>query len=145
VALLAVVVAGCGGATKSTQTGGSGTNPAGNLKASLSGAGATFPAPLYLEWISKYTKTVQPGVHINYQGIGSGGGVEQFIAQKIDFGGSDAYMKDDEIQAAQKARGCPVLHIPTVFGAVAIAFNAPGLDTITLDGPTLGSIFLGTV
>ena len=144
-ALAAVVATGCGGSTKTTQSGGSSSPPKGNLTASLSGAGATFPAPLYLEWISKYKKDVQPGVSINYQGIGSGGGVEQFIAQKIDFGGSDAYMKDDEIQAAQKARGCPVVHIPTVFGAVAIAFNAPGLDTITLDGPTLGSIFLGKV
>jgi phosphate transport system substrate-binding protein len=141
-ALLAVVVAGCGGSTRTTQTGGA--SPAGNLKGSLSGAGATFPAPIYLEWISRYKKT-QPGVSINYQGIGSGGGVEQFIAQKIDFGGSDAYMTDAELQAAQKARGCPVVHIPTVFGSVAIAFNVPGLDTITLDGPTLASIFLGKV
>jgi len=142
VALVVFIGTACSTSTKSAQptSGASGT-----LKASLSGAGATFPAPLYLEWISKYTKDVQTGVHINYQGIGSGGGVEQFIAQKIDFGGSDAYMKDDEISAGQKARGCSVLHIPTVFGAVAVAFNAPGLDTITLDGPTLGQIFLGKV
>ena len=139
-ALVVVLAVGCGGSkTAETQT------RAGSIQASLTGAGATVPAPLYLEWISAYTKTVQKGVHINYQAIGSGGGVEQFIAQKIDFGGSDAYMKDDEIAAAQKARKCAVLHIPTVFGAVAVAFNVPGLDTITLDGPTLGKIFLGTV
>src|SRR2546426_952350 len=78
-ALLVFIGTACSVSTKSTQTKPS-SGASGALQASLSGAGATFPAPLYLEWISKYTKDVQSGVHINYQGIGSGGGVEQFIA-----------------------------------------------------------------
>jgi phosphate transport system substrate-binding protein len=142
--VMLAVTAGCaksGTASKTVPSASAGAA----LSASLSGAGATFPAPLYLEWISHYTKSVQTGVHINYQAVGSGGGVEQFIAQKIDFGASDAFMKDDEIAAATKARGCNPLHIPTVFGSVVIAFNTPGVETLTLDGPAIAGIFLGKI
>jgi len=66
----------------------------------LLGAGASFPAPIYLEWIAEYTSNVQPGVSINYQSIGSGGGVEQFIGQQTNFGGSDAFLTDEELAAA---------------------------------------------
>ena len=116
----------------------------GNLSATLLGAGATFPDPVYQEWIGMFTKDVEPGVAITYEPIGSGGGVEQFIGQSTDFGGSDAFMKDDEIAAAEQARGCKVLHIPTVFGAVAVAYNLSGVDGLVLDSDTLAKIFLGT-
>lgn len=118
---------------------------AGNLSATLLGAGATFPDPVYQEWIGAFTKDVEPGVAITYEPIGSGGGVEQFIGQSTDFGGSDAFMKDDEIAAAEQARGCEVLHIPTVFGAVAVAYNLSGVDGLVLDSDTLAKIFLGTI
>ncbi len=117
----------------------------GDLTGDLLGAGASFPAPIYLEWIAEYTGNVQPGVSINYQSIGSGGGVEQFIGQQTDFGGSDAFLTDEELAAATEARGCTPVHIPTVFGAVAIGYNLEGVDSLTLSGPVLADIFLGNI
>jgi phosphate transport system substrate-binding protein len=111
----------------------------------LLGAGASFPAPIYLEWIAEYTSKVQPDVSINYQSIGSGGGVEQFIGQQTEFGGSDAFLTDDEMTAALDARGCLPVHIPTVFGAVAIGYNLEGVDNLTLSGPVLADMFLGNI
>ncbi len=127
------------GATDTTDAGG------GLLSARLNGAGATFPEPLYLEWIGEFVNGVQPGVAINYQGIGSGGGIQQLTQMTVDFGASDAPMKDEEIGAAEKASGARVLHIPTVLGAVAVAYNLPGVDGLKLDQETLAGIFLGTV
>jgi phosphate transport system substrate-binding protein len=111
----------------------------------LLGAGASFPAPIYLEWIAEYTSKVQPDVSINYQSIGSGGGVEQFIGQQTDFGGTDAFLSDEDMAAALEARGCLPVHIPTVFGAVAIGYNLEGVDSLTLSGPVLADIFLGNI
>jgi phosphate transport system substrate-binding protein len=115
-----------------------------SVKADLLGAGATFPDPVYQEWIGAFVDG-NPGISITYEPIGSGGGVEQFIAQSTDFGGSDAFMSDDEIAAAEKARGCDVLHIPTVFGAVAIAYNLPGIDGLVLDADAIAGIFGGSI
>ena len=145
---LALLAAACGSdddsgnETTTTTSGGSG---GGELSADLLGAGASFPAPLYQEWIGEYTTTVQRGVSINYQSIGSGGGVEQFIGQQTDFGASDAFLSDEDIAAATDARGCEPVHIPTVFGAVSVAFNIDGVDSLTLDGTTLAEIFLGNI
>jgi len=111
----------------------------------LLGAGASFPAPIYLEWIAEYTSNVQSNVSINYQSIGSGGGVEQFIGQQTDFGGSDAFLTDEEMAAATAARRCAPLHTPTVFGAVSIGYNLDGVDSLTLSGPVLADIFLGNI
>lgn len=148
--VLSLLAAGCGGGEASggedgggEQAGGSG---GGELSGNLLGAGATFPEPLYLDWIGTYTQQVEPGVSINYQGIGSSGGREQFIAQEVDFAGSDVYMTDGEIRAAEKQRGGgEVLHIPMVFGGVVVAFNVPGLDELTLDAETIADIFLGEI
>ena len=76
------------------------------LSGELLGAGASFPAPIYLEWIAEYTSNVQPDVSINYQSIGSGGGVEQFIGQQTDFGGSDAFLTDEEHAANDQMTLC---------------------------------------
>lgn len=114
------------------------------MSADLLGAGATFPDPLYQEWIGAFIGD-NPGVNITYEPIGSGGGVEQFTAQSTDFGGSDAYMKDEELAAAEAAWGCDVVHIPTVFGAVAVAYNLAGVDGLVLDSDTLARIFLGEI
>ncbi len=147
-----VLVAACGGGSAGpapTQAPADSMAPAGNPggggPASLTGAGASFPEPIYLEWIGAYAD-VAPDVTINYQGIGSSGGREQLIGQQVDFAGSDAFMKDEEIAAALDARPCQaVLHIPTVFGGVAIAYNEPSLDGLVLDGDTIAKIALGTV
>src|SRR5512140_2902988 len=88
----------------------------------LTGAGATFPYPIYSKWFSDYA--AKTGVKINYQSIGSGGGIRQLSEQTVDFGASDAPMSDAELQ---KAKGGPVLHIPTVLGAVVVTYNLPQL------------------
>jgi phosphate transport system substrate-binding protein len=107
----------------------------------LTGAGATFPYPLYSKWFDAYaTKT---GVRINYQSIGSGGGIRQLSEQTVDFGASDAPMSDAELA---RAKGGPVLHVPTVLGAVVVTYNVPELKKpLRLDGATLGDIFLGKI
>ena len=120
------------------------TTTAAPLSANLSGAGATFPEPLYVEWIGEF-QLANPDVTINYQGIGSGGGIEQFTKLTVDFGASDAPMKDEEITAAEAAGGAKVLHIPTVFGAVVLAYNLEGIEELKLDPDTLAGIFLGTI
>jgi phosphate transport system substrate-binding protein len=147
VVLLAAIAAGCGGgsdttsaapATGATESGGSSS---GTIV--LNGSGATFPEPIYVKWAGEY-HAANPGVQVNYQGIGSGGGIEQFTDGITDFGASDAPMSDDELAAAQ-AKGGDVLHIPTVVGSVAITYNLPGVTDLKLDGPTLADIYLGTI
>jgi phosphate transport system substrate-binding protein len=109
--------------------------------AALTGAGATFPNPIYTKWFDAYA--AQTGVRINYQSIGSGGGIRQFIEGTVDFGASDAPMTDEQM-AAVKGN---VHHVPTVLGAVVATFNLPsiGKTTLRLDGPTLAEIFLGRI
>jgi phosphate transport system substrate-binding protein len=107
----------------------------------LTGAGATFPYPLYSKWFNDYAQ--KTGVKINYQSIGSGGGIRQLSEQTVDFGATDAPMSDAELA---KAKGGPVLHIPTVLGAVVVTYNLPELKRpLRLDGVTLADIFLGKI
>lgn len=107
----------------------------------INGAGATFPYPLYSKWFSEYTKA-NKDVEFNYQSIGSGGGVKQVLAQTVDFGASDAPMSDDELKQGKT----PIHHIPTILGAVVVAYNVKGLENnIKLDGDVLAGIFLGTI
>ena len=109
--------------------------------ADLTGAGATFPYPLYSRWVSEYAAAT--GVKINYQQIGSGGGIKQFQEQTVDFGASDAPMSDAEIAAA---KGGPSFHIPTVVGVVTIAYNLPQVtQPLKLSGPVVADIFLGKI
>jgi phosphate transport system substrate-binding protein len=109
--------------------------------ADLTGAGATFPYPLYSRWVSEYAAST--GVKINYQQIGSGGGIKQLQEETVDFGASDAPMSDSEMV---KAKGGPVFHIPSVVGVVAIAYNLPGLtQPLKLSGPIVADIFLGRI
>jgi phosphate transport system substrate-binding protein len=107
--------------------------------AALTGAGATFPNPIYTKWFDAYNK--QTGVQINYQSIGSGGGIRQFTEGTVDFGASDGPMTDQQI-AAVKGN---VLHVPTVLGAVVVTYNLPALGKTSLrfDGPTIADVFLG--
>src|SRR5687768_11048537 len=107
----------------------------------LTGAGATFPNPLYSKWFSDYA--TQTNVKINYQSIGSGGGIRQLIEGTVDFGASDSPMTDEEMA---RAKGGPVLHIPTVMGADVIAYNIEGLSRpLNLTGPVIADIFLGRI
>ena len=107
----------------------------------LTGAGATFPYPLYSNWFAIYAK--QTGVRINYQSIGSGGGIRQFSRGTVDFGASDAAMKDDQIEAINGN----VLHVPTVIGSVVLTYNLPtaGEQKLRLDPALVADIYLGRV
>jgi phosphate transport system substrate-binding protein len=108
--------------------------------ADLTGAGATFPYPIYSKWFADYAGAT--GVKINYQSIGSGGGIRQLTEGTVDFGASDAPMSDAEM-AKLKA---PVLHFPTVLGAVVLTYNIPGITkAIRLTGPVVADIFTGKV
>src|SRR5205085_2652231 len=105
----------------------------------INGAGATFPYPIYSKWFSDYNK-LHPNVQINYQSIGSGGGIKQLSAQTIFFGASDGPMSDEQLKAAPG----PILHFPTVLGAVVPAYN-PASAELKFTGPLLADIFLGKV
>ncbi len=105
----------------------------------LNGAGATFPAPIYSKWFDQFEK--ETGTRVNYQAIGSGGGIRQFTAGVVDFGATDAFMTQKEMESA----GGDVLHIPTVMGSVAIVYNLSGVAGIKLDGDTLAGIYLGDI
>ncbi len=126
----ALVLAGCSTSTSTTQQ-----------AKSLNGAGGTFPQPLYTTWFATYYNLT--GVQINYQGIGSGAGIAQITAGTVDFGASDAVMTDEQ-QAAAKAAGGPILHIPMTSGAIAIIYNLPGINSgqIKLTGDVLADIYL---
>lgn len=108
---------------------------------SLQGAGATFPNPLYQKWLSEYGK-VHPNVRIDYQSIGSGGGIKQLKEQTVDFGASDAPMKDEDLKSAPGE----ILHIPTVLGAVIITYNLQGQNaTLKFSSEVIADIFLGKI
>jgi phosphate transport system substrate-binding protein len=108
---------------------------------SINAAGATFPAPLYQKWFGEY-KAAHPSIQINYQAIGSGGGIKQLTDGTVDFGASDKPMSDEEI-AAVKVRP---LHIPTVLGAVVLTYNIPGLKgTLKLTPEVVAGIYLGQI
>ncbi len=107
----------------------------------INGAGATFPYPIYSKWFSEYNK-LHPDVRINYQSIGSGGGIQQVTRQTVFFGASDGPMTDAQLQAAPG----PLLHLPTVLGAVVPVYNIPNLkQELKFTGPVLADIYLGKI
>jgi phosphate transport system substrate-binding protein len=106
----------------------------------LTAAGATFPYPIYSKWFSEYS-AAHPGVEINYQSIGSGGGIRQVTSGLVDFGASDMPMTD-EMLGSSKVK---LVHIPTVLGAVVPVFNVPGVSNIKFSGPVLADIYLGKI
>ena len=107
----------------------------------LNGAGATFPYPIYSKWFNEYIK-VDPSVRFNYQSIGSGGGIKQITEQTVDFGASDGPMTDEQLRAAPG----PIMHVPTVMGAVVLTYNVEGVKTgLRLTPEIVADIFLGRV
>jgi phosphate transport system substrate-binding protein len=143
--VVATLTAGCtsdkgsAGATDTTKAAAATPTTGGDVD--LTGAGATFPAPIYKKWFDEYaTKT---GIRINYQSLGSGAGIKQLQEQTVDFGASDSPMSDADMAAA---KGGPVLHIPTVLGPVVITYNVPELTApLKLSGPVIADIFLGKI
>jgi phosphate transport system substrate-binding protein len=140
VALLAIALLTLTAACSGERAGsGTGTSSSGVIR--LQGAGATFPNPLYQKWLSEYSK-VNPNAKIDYQSIGSGGGIQQIQAQTVDFGASDAPMSDDDLKKAP----APILHIPTVLGAVVVTYNLPGVTgALRFTPDVLADIFLGKI
>jgi phosphate transport system substrate-binding protein len=105
----------------------------------LIGAGATFPQPLYSKMFDAYFQ--QNKIKVNYQGIGSGGGINQLVKKTVDFGGTDAFMTDKELTEA----GAPVLHIPTCLGAVVVTYNLPENPKLNFTQDLVADIFLGKI
>jgi phosphate transport system substrate-binding protein len=106
----------------------------------ITGAGSTFDYPAFTKWFEAYGK-VDANVQFNYQSIGSGGGIKNLINQTVDFGASDAPMKDEALASAPGK----ILHIPIVAGGVAVIYNLPGSPKLKLDGDTLAAIYLGNI
>ncbi|HET9136690.1 MAG TPA: phosphate ABC transporter substrate-binding protein PstS [Candidatus Kapabacteria bacterium] len=126
---------GCG--KKSDTTPGSDST---NTTASLTGAGSTFIEPVMTHWVAEYGKAT--GVKVNYQGVGSGAGINNLIDKTVDFVGSDAPMNANELERAKD----PVIHIPAVIGAVCVCYNVSGVESpLNLDGEVIANIFLGKI
>ncbi len=112
---------------------------------SLTGAGATFPYPIYSRWFDEYGKQ-HPNVAINYQSIGSGGGIKQFTEGTVDFGASDGPMNDEQLAAFQSAKNATALHFPTVLGADVPTYNLPGVtEELNFTPQALAGIYLGKI
>ena len=116
------------------------TPPTANV--TLQGAGATFPAPLYMSWFQTYNETYS-NIQIDYQANGSGAGITAITQQTVDFGASDAAMKDTEIAALPA--GKKLFHFPTALGAVVVIFNLPDVAKLQLDSANISDIFLGKI
>ena len=112
---------------------------------SLTGAGATFPYPVYSKWFDEYHK-LHPNIQINYQSIGSGGGIRQVTEGTVDFGASDGPMTDQQLQEFKTKRGSAILHFPTVLGADVPIYNIPGVaQELKFTPEALAGIFLGKI
>ncbi len=138
-AAIALVMVACGGSTP-TPTGTPATVDVGS--GSLNGAGATFPEPFYPQAFYQYNQKY-PNVSVNYQAIGSGGGIKQFTAGTVDFGASDVPMTAAELSSA--GGDASLVEVPTILGVVSIAYNLPSVSKLQLDGTTLANIYLGKV
>ena len=112
---------------------------------SINGAGATFPYPIYSKWFDEYHKK-NPNLQINYQSIGSGGGIKQVTEGTVDFGATDGPMNEEQLKAYQDKHGSGILHFPTVLGAVVPTYNIPGVSaSLNFTPEALAGIFLGKV
>jgi len=137
---LAVACSGGGAPSGSASAPPAGESPAA-APGQINGAGATFPNPIYSKWFAEYNK-LRPDVRINYQSIGSGGGIRQLTNQTVFFGATDGPMTDEQLKAAPG----PIVHLPTVLGGVVPAYSVPGVSAeLRFSGPLLADIFLGKV
>jgi phosphate transport system substrate-binding protein len=143
--LLAVTLSltACGGSDTTSnpagETAGEGSS-SGGKSVSLTGAGASFPAPLYQRWFSEYNKQ-NPNIQVTYQSVGSGAGVEQFIQKTVDFGASDVAMSDEEIAKVDQG----VVLLPMTAGSIVFAYNLPGVENLKLSRQVYVDILLGKI
>jgi phosphate transport system substrate-binding protein len=129
-----------GSSTPTTPENNTTTNTASGASASLTGAGASFPAPLYQRWFAEYNKQ-NPNVQVTYQSVGSGAGVEQFTQQTVDFGASDVAMTDEEIAGIDRG----VVMLPMTAGSIVLAYNLPDLQGLQLSRQVYTDILLGKI
>lgn len=140
-ALAIVTIAACGGSEAGSSDSAGAAVASSSSSVDLNGAGATFPYPLYSKWFSDYATAT--GIKINYQSIGSGGGIKQLSEQTVDFGATDGPMTEEELAAA---KGGKILHFPTVLGADVVTYNLPEVtQPLRLTGELVADIFLGTI
>ncbi|MEO7998139.1 MAG: phosphate ABC transporter substrate-binding protein PstS, partial [Gemmatimonadaceae bacterium] len=138
-ASLTALASACTSRSDAAKTPDSANVPVG-IRVDLTGAGATFPYPLYSRWFNDYAQ--RTNVRINYQSIGSGGGIRQMLAHTVDFGATDVPMTNEELASSNAA----VEHIPTALGAVAITYNLPEIKApLRLSGDVIANIFLGRI
>ncbi|MEL6441345.1 MAG: phosphate ABC transporter substrate-binding protein PstS [Cyanobacteria bacterium J06621_8] len=130
----------CGGTQTSNNPDPGGGGSTGGKSVSLTGAGASFPAPLYQRWFSEYNKQ-NPNIKVSYQSVGSGAGVEQFTQGTVDFGASDVAMKDEEIAAVDRG----VALLPMTAGSIVLAYNLPDLPELKLSRQAYVDILLGKI
>jgi phosphate transport system substrate-binding protein len=137
--LLSASVAACGGG-KTVATTDSASVAAAATRVDLTGAGATFPYPLYARWFNEYAQ--HTNVRINYHSVGSGDGIKRMLVGSVDFGATESPMTDAELASSS----APIIHIPTILGAVAITYNLPVLQRpLNVSGDVLADIFLGRI
>jgi phosphate transport system substrate-binding protein len=141
VAVLVLGLAACGSSKKSSaSSGASSSTSAASAAGSISGAGSTFAAPVYLQWASSL-----PGLAVNYQAVGSGAGITALENKTVDFGASDPPLKPADAKAIAK-NGSPAVQIPMLLGAITVSYNLPGVQSgLKLDGKTIADIYLGKV
>jgi phosphate transport system substrate-binding protein len=131
-------------AAPDTSSPAAGTSGGSGASVTLSGAGASFPAPLYQRWFADYNKE-NPGTQISYQSVGSGAGVEQFLAGTVDFGASDAPLKKEEIEKFQAKYGAAPIQVPMTGGSVVFAYNLDGVDDLKLSREAYCGIVTGEI
>jgi phosphate transport system substrate-binding protein len=111
----------------------------------LLGAGATFPAPIYEQWFEAFPQTGEGvGAQVHYDAVGSGRGIAAFTERRVDFGATDVPLNRDELAKAEAAGG-PVIHVPTVLGAITVVYNLPGAPRLRMDAELIADLFLGEV
>jgi phosphate transport system substrate-binding protein len=138
----ALFLAGCGAANEAPAAGGAagGDAPTSELSGSIAGAGASSQAAAMQAWVAGFNAS-NPGVQVNYDPVGSGGGREQFVSGATAFGGTDAYLDEEELPAALERCGGNVLELPAYISPIAVAFNLEGVDTLNLQPQTIAQIF----
>jgi phosphate transport system substrate-binding protein len=134
----ALFLAGCGAANEAPAAGGDA--PTSELSGSIAGAGASSQAAAMQAWVAGFNAS-NPGVQVNYDPVGSGGGREQFVSGATAFGGTDAYLDEEELPAALERCGGNVLELPAYISPIAVAFNLEGVDTLNLQPQTIARIF----
>ncbi len=139
----ALLLAGCGAANEASAPAASGDGGS-DLSGSIAGAGASSQAAAMQAWVAGFN-TANPGVQVNYDPVGSGGGREQFAAGGTAFGGTDAYLDEEELPAALERCGGNVLEIPAYISPIAVAFNLDGVDALNLTPAVIGGIFAQTI